>query len=88
MSANTELAILGKNIAAARQKRHLTQEQLAQKSGLHRTYISDVERGGRNLGLLSLTAIARGLHLSVSHLTRGIENHPPSPSSPSKHRSR
>jgi hypothetical protein len=39
---------------------------------LHRTYISDVERGCRNLGFHSLMAIARGLGVTLSELTRDV----------------
>lgn len=50
-------------------KRHgITQEELAERSDLHRTYISDVERGARNLSLESINKLARALEVSVSTL--------------------
>lgn len=51
----------------------MSQEELAFRCGLHRTYLSDVERGLRNLSFFSLLAVAKGLRLSISELTRGIE---------------
>jgi transcriptional regulator with XRE-family HTH domain len=65
-----ELAALGQNIRRARRTLNISQEELAFRCGLHRTYLSGVERGARNLSFASLLAIARGLELTVSELTR------------------
>jgi two-component system, response regulator len=46
----------------------LSQEQLAERANLHRTYISDVERGTRNLSLESINKLARALEVSVPTL--------------------
>jgi len=46
----------------------LSQEDLADKSGLHRTYVGAVERGERNLTLSSLEAIALALNVDVPTL--------------------
>ena len=46
----------------------ISQEQLAERADLHRTYVSDVERGARNLSLESITRLARALDVSVSTL--------------------
>ncbi len=46
----------------------ISQEELADRAGLHRTYISDVERGARNLSLESIQKLASALQLSVSKL--------------------
>src|SRR5438270_1542305 len=56
---------------AVRKKRvglGISQEELADRAGLHRTYISDVERGVRNLSLESIEKLAHALELSVSGL--------------------
>lgn len=48
-----------------RRHRGLSQEELAERADLHRTYISDVERGARNLSLESIDKLARALEISV-----------------------
>lgn len=45
----------------------MTQEQLSFKCGLHRTYISSVERGERNIALINLQKIASALQVSLAH---------------------
>ena len=67
-----ELKILGENIRQRRRLLQVSQEQLADRSGLHRTYLSGVERGFRNLSFCSLVAIARGLQTTVSELAAGV----------------
>ncbi len=47
----------------------LSQEELAERCGFDRTYISMLERGKRNPSLLNLLKLARGLETSVSQLT-------------------
>jgi len=69
---NNELVALGQEIRRLRQNHKMSQEELAFRSGLHRTYLSDVERGARNLTFASLLAIARGLGLTMSELTRSV----------------
>lgn len=46
----------------------ISQEELGGRAGLHRTYISDVERGARNVSLESIERLAQALELSVSAL--------------------
>jgi CheY-like chemotaxis protein/DNA-binding XRE family transcriptional regulator len=46
----------------------ISQEKLAERADLHRTYISDVERGARNVSLESIERLARALEISVSAL--------------------
>ncbi len=61
---------------AIREKRHalgISQEQLAARSNLHRTYVADVERGNRNPSLESIHAIANGLGIQISELFRHME---------------
>jgi len=50
----------------------MTQVELADYLGLRRTYISDLERGKRNVSLMTLEIIARGFGLSVSKLLSKI----------------
>lgn len=49
-----------------RKAQNLSQEELADRSGLDRTYISGVERGVRNITLESLEQIIKSLHLTSS----------------------
>jgi two-component system response regulator len=60
--------LLGKAIRARRNKLGLSQEELAFRSKLHRTYVAHVERGGRNPSLKSIAKLANALHLPFSEL--------------------
>lgn len=51
-----------------RHQRGLSQEELAERANLHRTYISDVERGARNLSLESINRLAQALEISIPTL--------------------
>jgi transcriptional regulator with XRE-family HTH domain len=46
----------------------MSQAELAQRAGLHRTYVSDLERGARNPSIGSIEKLARALHVSVAKL--------------------
>lgn len=63
-----DLERIGRRVREAREAAHLSQEQLAERSGLHRTYIGGVERGERNLGVLNLLQIARALRVRPGDL--------------------
>ena len=58
----------GASIKALRKVEGLSQETLAERADLHRTYVSDVERGARNLSLQSIVRLADALEVSVSAL--------------------
>lgn len=66
------LNILGKQIKTRRENLGLTQEKLAEKCGLDRTYISLLERGKRNPSYTNLLKVASGLEISISELTKHI----------------
>lgn len=51
-------AAFGRNLAAYRRSRGLSQEAFAEELGVHRTYLGGVERGERNLTLRSVEKIA------------------------------
>lgn len=46
----------------------MSQEELSFRSGLHRNYISDVERGRRNISLKALDKLAKGLGIALRDL--------------------
>lgn len=56
-----------------REELGMTQEDLADKAGIHRTYVSDVERGTRNLSLVNIERLAAALALPMSDLFRLVE---------------
>lgn len=55
------LTVFGSNVRYFRTLKGLSQEALAEISGLHRTYIGGIERGERNVGLLNIKKIAEAL---------------------------
>ncbi len=64
------LKIVGNNIRRLRKKVQLSQEELAERAGLHRTYLGGVERGERNISLLNLSKIASALRVNLAELFR------------------
>lgn len=63
--------IVSKNIKAARQRKGLSQEALADLCGLHRTYIGAVERAERNITLQTLAKLANALGITPQSLLEG-----------------
>jgi len=61
----------GQRIRTLRKARGMTQEELAELSGLDRTYISGIERGLRNVALRNIEALAQALEVSISELFEG-----------------
>lgn len=59
---------LGYRLRDLRQAKKLTQAELGEKCGLHRTFIGSVERGERNISILNLRLIARILRVSPAEL--------------------
>ena len=58
----------GDKLRELRKQKGLSQEDLALKSGLHRTYISDIERGSRNVSLKNIEKISKALGISPKSL--------------------
>jgi DNA-binding XRE family transcriptional regulator len=64
---------IGATVRVRREALGLTQEELAERARLHRTYLSDIERGTRNVSLLNIERLAGALSLSLSELFRSVE---------------
>lgn len=58
----------GDRVRILRQGKSLSQEELAYKAGVHRTYLGGIERGERNPSLKNIDAIAKALDLDLSEL--------------------
>jgi transcriptional regulator with XRE-family HTH domain len=63
---------LGDRLRERRQACGLTQEELAERCRLHRTFVGSVERGERNVSILNLRTIAKALRLVVADLTKDL----------------
>lgn len=64
--------MFGQNVRRIRRTRGYSQEELAERARLHRTYVGSVERGERNVSLHNIVALARALDVPVSELFSGI----------------
>ena len=78
MSQKNQLSIkqrFGKAIRRRRRELDLSQEQLAERAELHRTYISNIERGELNPSLETMEKLVKALDITVSALfaNYGIE---------------
>ena len=62
--------VFARNIRAFRQTRGISQEMLAELSGLHRTYVSSVERGQRNISIDNIERLAKALATTAETLVR------------------
>ncbi len=63
----------GERVRASREALGLSQEALAANSGIHWTFLGQVERGRRNLNLHNLLKIARGLGVDPAELVQGLQ---------------
>lgn len=61
---------IGENIKASRLKNGLSQEALAYESGLDRAYVGRVERGEKNISILSLLKISTVLKIEIGNLIK------------------
>ena len=66
--------LLGMAIKTQRASLGISQEELAHRAGLHRTYVSDLERGARNPSIESIEKLAGALQVSVSDLFEDAGN--------------
>jgi transcriptional regulator with XRE-family HTH domain len=67
------LVLLGKRVHELRVGRKWSQEEFAHVSGLHRTYIGQIERGEKNISFANLVKISGVLGVAMSELLAGLE---------------
>ena len=79
MEHDPALVRFGKAVRVRRRAAGLSQERLAERSDLHRNYVGGVERGERNVGYLSVLALARGLGCPPAALVADAEGLAESP---------
>ncbi|MFT3881146.1 MAG: helix-turn-helix transcriptional regulator [Gemmatales bacterium] len=60
-------------VKTLRERHALTQEDLAEKAGIHRTYLSDIERGSRNVALINIERLAQSLSVSLQELFKRVD---------------
>lgn len=58
----------GERVRTIRSEKGISQEALAATAGLHRTYVSSVERGERNVSLSTIERLAEALEISMADL--------------------
>jgi len=71
-SKNKTLVELGKRIRNLRKQKGWTQTDMAVCLDMGRTHISDIEQGKREIGLITLQVIARGLNTKMSEILKGL----------------
>jgi transcriptional regulator with XRE-family HTH domain len=62
----------GQRVRARRNELGLSQEALAERCGVHWTFLGQVERGQRNLSLHNILKVARGLRVDPAELVKGL----------------
>ena len=73
VARDQNLVVLGARIRELRKERRLSQEKLAELSDVHRNFIGFIERGERNVGVLTLIALAQALGIHLAELFEGCE---------------
>lgn len=62
----------GEKVREERLKKGLSQEELAEKAGVHRTYIGMIERGEKNITLMNIKKVANALDLKIDQLLANL----------------
>jgi len=63
----------GARIKKLRHEQHISQEELAERCDLHRTYLGGIERGERNPSLQNIEKIASAFDITLSELFKDVE---------------
>jgi transcriptional regulator with XRE-family HTH domain len=64
--------LFGLKVKEYRIRLNFTQEELAFKAGLHRTYVGMIERGERNISLKNIERLSKALNISIETLLKGL----------------
>lgn len=62
----------GRAIRRIREEQGINQEEAAERCGLHRTYYSGIERGVRNVSLLNIEKVSKGLKASLPDIFKRL----------------
>jgi len=68
------LNLFGENVRKFRRLLNLSQEELAHKADLHRTYIGMIERAEKNITLVNIEKIANALEVTIEDLLKHSDN--------------
>lgn len=69
MESNSDILIkFGNEVRKLRKEKGISQEELAHRADLHRTYIGMIERAEKNITLLNIEKIAKALDLNITDL--------------------
>jgi len=72
--ANPTTRQFGQRVRALRMKKGISQEELAERCGVHRTYMGRIERGETNITLTNIHKVARGLGISPAFLIDEVKS--------------
>lgn len=70
---DSALLQFGRKIREERNKLGISQEELAERAGVHRTYIGMLERGEKNITLKNIKKIAKALKIKISNLLSNVD---------------
>ncbi|MGO4771445.1 helix-turn-helix domain-containing protein [Flavobacterium sp. W22_SRS_FK3] len=73
-SKNEILNLFGENVRKYRRLLNISQEELAFKANLHRTYIGMIERAEKNITLINIEKIANSLEVKIEDLLKNSNN--------------
>ncbi|SDF44441.1 helix-turn-helix domain-containing protein [Terriglobus roseus] len=72
MPASSNLTLFGKTVRRLREELGYSQEELAERAGLHRNYVGGVERGERNIALDNIVKLAKALSVRSRDLFQSL----------------
>ena len=70
------LCAFGRNVRTLRERKSLSQKTIAEKANVNRSFVSDVERGTRNISIQNIVRLATALGTTAAKLCRNIHEPP------------